>query len=172
MALSRTLIRTVAIDGRLPSRAIARANDLILADARSGLFVTAIYAVLEPECAQVAFVNAGHMPPLLVRATDGAATLLRKHGMALGILPGSEFEEVTIYLYPGDILILYTDGVIEATDNKQEMFSRERLIEVVQNHRRQSATQLVETIDEAIGAFIGDASQFDDLTVLVAKRIP
>ena len=172
MALSRTLIRTVAIDGRPPSRAIARANDLILADARSGLFVTAIYAVLEPQSGQVTFVNAGHMPPLLVRAADGVAMLLRTHGMALGILPGSEVPEETIDLNPGDILIMYTDGVIEAADNKQEMFSRERLIEMVQEHRHQSANQLVETIKDAIDAFTGDAPQFDDLTVLVAKRTP
>jgi len=177
MALSRTLIRTVAMDGRPPSRAVARANDLILADARSGLFVTAIYAILEPspggdvrQSGQVTFVNAGHMPPLLVRAGDGAATLLRTHGMALGIMPGSEAPEQTISLDPGDILILYTDGVIEAADNKQEMFGRERLIEVVQEHRHQPASQLVETINDAIAAFAGDAPQFDDLTVLVAKR--
>jgi sigma-B regulation protein RsbU (phosphoserine phosphatase) len=92
--------------------------------------------------------------------------------MALGILPGSEVPEETTGLDPGDILILYTDGVIEATDNKLEMFGRERLIEVVQKHRHQSATQLVETINDAIGAFTGDAPQFDDLTVLVAKRTP
>jgi len=184
MALSRTLIRTVAIDGRSPSRALARANDLILADARSGLFVTAIYAILETsaggdptnipaagrESGQVTFVNAGHMPPLLVRATDGAATLLKTHGMALGILPGSEVPEDTVSLEAGDTLILYTDGVIEATDNKLEMFGRERLIELVQRYRDQSAIQLVETINDAIGAFTGDASQFDDLTLLVAKR--
>ena len=170
MALSRTLIRTVAMDGRSPSRAVARANDLILADARSGLFVTAIYAVLEPQSGRVVFVNAGHMPPLLVRAADGVATVSRTHGMALGILPGSEVPEQTISLDPGDILLLYTDGVIEATDSKLEMFGRERLIQVVQEHRNQSATQLVETINSAIAAFTGDASQFDDLTVLVAKR--
>jgi len=88
----------------------------------------------------------------------------------LGILPGSEVPEVTISLDPGDILVLYTDGVIEAADNKQEMFGRERLIEVVQEHRHQPASQLVETINDAIAAFAGDAPQFDDLTVLVAKR--
>jgi phosphoserine phosphatase RsbU/P len=174
MALSRTLLRTVAIDGRSPSRAVARANDLILADARAGLFVTAIYAILEPSPGrapgQVTFVNAGHMPPLVVRATDGAATLPKAHGMALGILPGGEIPEETISLDPGDLLILYTDGVMEATDNKLEMFGRERLIELVQRHRDQNASQLVETINDAISAFSGDASQFDDLTLLVAKR--
>jgi serine phosphatase RsbU (regulator of sigma subunit) len=183
MALSRTLIRTVAIDGRSPGRAIARVNDLILADARAGLFVTAVYAILGPESGQVTFANAGHMPPLLVRAGDGPSrlapqaagdggkvTLIKTHGMAMGVLPGNEVPEETIGLNPGDILVLYTDGVIEATDNKQEMFGRERLIEVVQQHRDQSATQLVETIDAAIGAFTGDASPFDDLTALVAKR--
>jgi sigma-B regulation protein RsbU (phosphoserine phosphatase) len=170
MALSRTLVRTMAIDGRAPSVAVARANDLILSDARSELFVTLFYAILEPGSGKVAFVNAGHMPALLVRIADGAVEELRTHGMALGVVPDIEFEEARAHLVPGDMIILYTDGVTEALDAGQQMFGKERLIEVLRTHRTQSAVQLAETINETIAAFVGEVPQFDDFTLVVVKR--
>jgi serine phosphatase RsbU (regulator of sigma subunit)/putative methionine-R-sulfoxide reductase with GAF domain len=172
MALSRTLVRTIAMDGRAPAAAIARANDLILADARSDLFVTVSYAILNPNSGQVEYVNAGHMPPLLVRAADGSSEELRTHGMALGVLPDIHFEDRTTQLDPGDILVFYTDGVIEASTEHQEMFGRDRLCEVVSAHRGEVAVQLVQSIDEVIAAFVGDTPQFDDFTLVVAKRKP
>jgi serine phosphatase RsbU (regulator of sigma subunit)/putative methionine-R-sulfoxide reductase with GAF domain len=170
MALSRTLMRTVAIDGRQPAAAVARANDLIVADARSELFVTLFYAILQPNSAEVSYVNAGHMPPLLVRATDGSTEELRTNGMALGVLPDLEFEERTAHLAPGDTLILYTDGVIEASNAGQEMFGKERLIETVRTHHHESAQKMAKTLNDTISAFVGEAPQFDDLTLVVAKR--
>jgi sigma-B regulation protein RsbU (phosphoserine phosphatase) len=171
MALSRTLVRTVAIDGRPPAEAIARANDLILADARSDLFVTLLYAIVEPDTGVVRYVNAGHMPPLLVRAAGGEVEELRDHGMALGVLPGLEFEEQTAQLAPGDTLVLYTDGVTEAWNSEQEMFERERLIELVGECQSLSAGALAEAISDAVAAFVGDAPQADDLTLMVVKRV-
>ncbi len=171
MALSRTLVRTVAIDGRPPASAVARANDLILADARSDLFVTLFYAILHPESGEIAYVSAGHMPPLVSRAANGAIEELRSPGMALAVLPGIEFEERTARLDPGDALVLYTDGVIEASDARQRMFGRERLMEVLRAHPTGSAEELAETIDQVIIAFVGDAPQFDDFTLVVAKRL-
>jgi sigma-B regulation protein RsbU (phosphoserine phosphatase) len=171
MALSRTLVRTVAIDGRPPGEAIARANDLILADARSDLFVTLLYAVIEPNAGVVRYVNAGHMPPVLVRAADGGAEELRDHGMALGVLRGLEFEEQSVQLAPGDTLVLYTDGVTETWNSAQEMFGRERLIELVSECQSLTAAALAEAIRDAVAAFVGDAPQVDDLTLMVAKRV-
>jgi sigma-B regulation protein RsbU (phosphoserine phosphatase) len=170
MALARTLVRTMAIDGRPPAAAIARANDLILADARSDLFVTVFYAILGPGSGEVAYVNAGHMPPLWVHAADGSSEELRTHGMALGVLPDIHFEDRSVQLAPGDVLAFYTDGVIEASNEHQEMFGRERLREVMSAHRTESAAQLVQTIDQIIAAFVGDTPQFDDFTLVLAKR--
>jgi serine phosphatase RsbU (regulator of sigma subunit)/putative methionine-R-sulfoxide reductase with GAF domain len=196
MALSRTLMRTMAIDGRPPSQAIARANDLILADARSGMFVTLFYVILSPESGHIQFVNAGHMPVLLVRAADdstefaevgstefaevgstelaevGSTEELRTHGMALGVVAGQDFEEGAAHLAPGDALLLYTDGVVEASNAEGEMFGRERLVALAQAVRHQPAEALARSIDEAITAFVGDAAQFDDFTLVVARRSP
>jgi sigma-B regulation protein RsbU (phosphoserine phosphatase) len=158
------------MDGRSPELAINRANDLILADARSGLFVTLFYAILRPNSGRVAYVNGGHMPPLVVRGTDGTVEELRAHGMALGVLPDVGLEGQTLLLAPNDILVMYTDGVIEAQDQRQQMFGKDRLIETVRSLRAKSAGELAQAIDHAVADFVGDAPQFDDFTLLVAKR--
>jgi serine phosphatase RsbU (regulator of sigma subunit)/signal transduction protein with GAF and PtsI domain len=171
MALSRTLVRTMAIDGRPPALAIARANDLIIADARSDLFVTLFYAVLQPQAGEVVYVNAGHMPPLLVHAGDGTTTELRTPGMALGVLHSFEFEEHRVWLEPGDILVLYTDGVTEASNAQRDMFGRDQLAHTLSAHRDLSAPDLAQVVDTAIADFVGGAPQFDDFTLLIAKRL-
>lgn len=170
MALSRTLVRTMAMDGRSPAVVIAQANDLILADARSELFVTLLYAILEPSSCHICYVNAGHMPPLVVRAEEGITEELTPHGMAMGVLAGIDYEQHTLHVHPGDTLILYSDGVIEASDKEKRMFGRDRLVELVTAHRTQPPQELAQIIDESIAAFVGDADQFDDLTLVVARR--
>ncbi len=170
MALSRTLLRTSSMDGRSPAAAIARTNDLILADARSDLFVTLFYAILQPKSGEMTYVNAGHVPPLVVRADQGTAEELRVPGMALGILANERFGEHTSHLKPGDALIMYTDGVIDAMNAEQEMFGLERLKRLAHDHRHEQAQQLAETINDAVSDFVGDSVQFDDFTLVVARR--
>jgi sigma-B regulation protein RsbU (phosphoserine phosphatase) len=163
----------MAIDGRAPALAIARANDLILADARSGLFVTLFYAIIQPEMGEITYVNAGHMPSLVVRAADGSVEELRVPGLALGILPSDQFQEWaewTAVLEPGDTLILYTDGVTDAFNSESQRFGLERLKQVASTHRALSAVKLADMIHEAVEAFVGGAAQFDDFTLVVAKR--
>jgi serine phosphatase RsbU (regulator of sigma subunit) len=170
MALSRTLLRTMAIDGRTPGAAIARANNLIWADTRASLFVTAFYVTLQSASGQIRYVNAGHMPPLLIRAGDGKVQQLRTDGMALGVLPDIAFKEGKAKLGPGDLLVMYTDGVTEASNAEQQMFGLERLLEVATEYRLRPADELAQRIDQAVSAFVGSAPQFDDITLLVAKR--
>jgi sigma-B regulation protein RsbU (phosphoserine phosphatase) len=170
MALSRTLLRTVAIGGHPPHEAVARTNNLILSDARSDLFVTLFYGALQPSSGHLEFVNAGHMPPLVVRGTDGAVEELRTGGMALGVLPDLDFEQHSMRLEPGDVLMLYTDGLTEAFDAGQEMFGRQRLADILQVNRHKPAGELMQAIDFAITAFVGDTPQSDDFTLVVAKR--
>jgi serine phosphatase RsbU (regulator of sigma subunit)/signal transduction protein with GAF and PtsI domain len=172
MALSRTLVRTMAIAGRSPAPTARQANNLILADARSDLFVTLLYAILEPNSGEITYVNAGHMPPMVVRADDGSVEEPRTHGMAMGVLRDIEYEDQDVHLEPGDLLLLYTDGIVEASGGGRQMFGRERLREVASKNRAESAAGLAECISGAVDAFVGDAPQFDDLTLVVAKRVP
>jgi serine phosphatase RsbU (regulator of sigma subunit) len=170
MALSRTLMRTVAIDGRPAGDAVARVNDLILTDAPSDLFVTLFYGALQPDSGRLEYVNAGHMPPLLVRGADGLVEELRTGGMALGVLPSIHFSQQTAQLEPGDTLALYTDGVTEASNPRQEMFGRQQLIDIITANHSRSASEILDLIDAAVDDFASDAPQSDDFTLVIVKR--
>ncbi|MGD8464084.1 MAG: SpoIIE family protein phosphatase, partial [Anaerolineae bacterium] len=170
MALSRTLLRTVAMDGRQPAAAVGRTNDLIVADARSDLFVTMFYAILQPNLGEVVYTNAGHTPPLLVRAAGTVTEELQTEGMAMGVLSQIEFEEKSALLVPGDLLVLYTDGVTEASNPEGEMFGQARLLETVQENCDRPVDELCRAIDAAVNQFVGSAPQFDDFTLMIVKR--
>jgi sigma-B regulation protein RsbU (phosphoserine phosphatase) len=170
MALSRTLLRTVAMDGRRPAGAIARANELILSDTRPELFVTLFYAILEAQSGQLTYVNAGHVPPLLVRGSDGTTEELWTRGMALGVLSGLEFVEKQARVEAGDVLVLYTDGVTDACNAEMQRFGHDRLVATTKAHRTHSAMDLARRITASVADFVGDTPQSDDLTLVVAKR--
>jgi len=172
MALSRTLVRTVAIDGRPPALALGRANDLIVADARTDLFVTLFYAILDSASSEVTYATAGHVPALLVRAASGQVEQLRAPGMAMGVLPDVVFEERRVQVEPGDLLVFYTDGVTDAMDGGHRTFGRDRLAEIVRAHRHRPAVDVAAAIEEAVDSFAGGAAQYDDLTLLIARRGP
>ncbi len=111
MAVSRTIIRSVAISGRSPASALMRANQLILADSQADLFLSAIYLILDPVTGRVSFSNAGHNRPLLVRAATGQLSELTLRGIVLGAFDDITLQDDTLDLAPGDALVLYTDGV-------------------------------------------------------------
>jgi serine phosphatase RsbU (regulator of sigma subunit)/putative methionine-R-sulfoxide reductase with GAF domain len=170
MALSRTILRTMAIGKPTPHETVERANDVILADARSEMFVTVFYAVLDPPSGQITYVNAGHNPPLLYRAARQELTTLKGHGMALGVTPNLTFEEHTIELARGDILLLYTDGVTDAINMQEEEFGAERLAALVMSNAHLNADALIDEIARALADFAGEGVRFDDVTMVVVKR--
>ncbi len=171
MALSRTLVRATAMGGRLPADALRRTNELILSDARSDLFVTVFYGVLDPKHATFTYANAGHNPAIWMRARSGKAYYLDRHGIALGVVPEANLQDDTIAVRPGDVLALYTDGVTEALSAQEEEFGLPRLEETIRDHLDQSAGEIVEAIQRASDEFVGDEQPFDDFTLVVVKRV-
>jgi serine phosphatase RsbU (regulator of sigma subunit) len=169
-ALSRTLVRTVARSGQEPARALALANDLILADSRSDLFVTLFYAILDPEQGTLTYANGGHNLPLHFNGRSGQVTELAAEGMALGVVRGIELEQKTVQLSQGDLVLFYTDGVTDALNDDMQEFGLERLKRVVEAHRDESARAVVRAIDQAVSDFVGHTPQFDDLTLVVLKQ--
>ncbi len=171
MALTRSIIR--ASVGRAPSPVdgIAHANRLICEDATRGMFVTLFYALLDPVAGDVTYVNAGHNPPLLSRAGEDGLARLTLTGMPLGIDPDTHFEQRTVHLNSGDEILLYTDGVTDATDAQSVEFGMERLQPVILDHQHASAADLMAALEKAIDSFTGSAAQFDDIAVLIAKRL-
>jgi sigma-B regulation protein RsbU (phosphoserine phosphatase) len=172
MALSRTLIRTYALEhpGE-PALALTAANGRICADTQSGLFVTVFYGVLDPERGTLSFCNAGHNPPYLLRAgRGGAVERLSTSGLVLGILEGEVWEEGMAQVAPGDLLVLYSDGIPEAQNESGAFFGEERLLAVLDRHRGQPAGEVQTAVLAEVRAFVGDAPQFDDLTLLIITR--
>jgi tetratricopeptide (TPR) repeat protein len=178
MALSRTLLRTYALEYvKQPELALAAANERILADTHTDMFVTVFYGILDPQSGTLTYCNAGHNPPYLLEAgRPGAVRRLRRTGVALGILEARGWESDRVQMGPGDILLLYTDGVTEAQGSAGVMFGEERLLEVVQARLGSPATQkalaheIQEAVLEEIDRFVGTAPQFDDLTLVVVAR--
>lgn len=170
MALSRTLVRASAMTGLGPAEALIRANDLILADSHTDLFVTLFYAILDLKPNKLIYANAGHNPPLLVNGRQKEPQLLSASGIALGIIPDIHLEERELAIEPGSSVLLYTDGVIDALDRDENEFGMKRLSQVLETHCQEPAENVIAAINQAIADFVGDQPQFDDFTLLVLKR--
>jgi len=169
MALSRTLVRANVAGNATPSEAIRRAGNLIAEDDRSSMFVTLFYSVLDSKKRTLTYVNAGHNPPFMFRRASGDIVLLEAKGIALGVMPNIELEEKEIALREGDIVVLYTDGVTEAINNKEEQFGQERLISIAEKNCNLPASELVKRIRQEVTEFSQGQPQFDDLTLMILK---
>jgi serine phosphatase RsbU (regulator of sigma subunit) len=168
MALSRTLIRTYALEyPDEPERALQAANERILADTQSDQFVTVFYGILLPENGLLTYANAGHNPACIVGVKE---QLLGQTGIPLGMFPAMAWQRRQAQLRPGDVLVMYTDGFCEAQDSNQAEFGEARLLEIVRAYRDRGATAVQQALIDGVSEFIGDAPQFDDLTLLVAGR--
>ncbi len=169
MALTRTLVRAAVSGGESPAQALRRVNDLLIPDTRQGMFVTAVYAVLNPQDGLLVYANAGHNPPLCLRH-DGKLERLTRTGMALGVLEGTEIEERMLHLEQKDCLLFYTDGLSEAFSPGGEQFGETRIIAALQSAQAESAERILERIEEHWMAFVGEEEQADDLTMLLVRR--
>jgi sigma-B regulation protein RsbU (phosphoserine phosphatase) len=171
MALSRSIVRASVADAPSASEGIAHANRLIYADATNGMFVTLFYAQFSPAMGKVVYVNAGHNPPLLYAAEKNELTELTRTGMALGIDEMARYDQRLAQLNAGDFIVLYTDGVTDALNAEGREFGDDGLHRVVLENRRTSATGLVEALKQAVISFSGATAPFDDITIVVAKRL-
>jgi len=169
MVLSRAMIRASAAGNSTASEVAKNANDLITADAKSGMFVTLFYAILDLEARTLRYVNAGHNPPLVLNGETGDLTLLKARGIAMGVVEKAEMEEREIELDEGDVVVFYTDGVTEAVDERFNQFGIERLVEITRKNSHLPAADLVEKITDEVLAFSKGAPQFDDITLMVLK---
>jgi sigma-B regulation protein RsbU (phosphoserine phosphatase) len=149
---------------------ITRLNKSTSASCPDNRFITFFMTVANPATGELVYTNAGHNPPLLVRASGGFEKL-EGGGMILGILPTARYEEFRIQMQPGDILVLYSDGVTEAVNLRDEDFGEERLAELVASLRDRPAQEIVNAIHAEVMKFTAGAPQADDITVVVARRI-
>ena len=170
MALSRTVIRAMALSGRSPASALKKANELILKDSRASLFLTAFFAELDTNKGQLIYANAGHNRPLWLNANLKECRELESEGGLLAIFEEMDLEDQQVKLEPGDTLVLYTDGLTEAMNAEEEVFGIERLFEIVNRHVNIDAQGIIDLILDSVQSFVKETPQSDDMTLVVIRR--
>ncbi len=171
MMSSRTLLKGASISFAEPGAVLAEVNNLLQEDDTAGMFVTMLYATYDPDSATFTYASGGHDPPLVIHA-DGSSTLLPlTGGIALGVVPGIPYAQQSYTLAPGDTVVLYTDGVTEATNMDDKLLGIEGVRERYgPDHRSENAEATGIEVMEIVRDFTGDAPQHDDVTCLVLRR--
>lgn len=162
-------LRTLVHTEREPAAALAKLNDLLAARSRRGMFATLLYAELAVASGELIISSAGHLPPVLKKADGSVTKLAAAGGSPLGMLPGMRFGQDAVTLGPGDTVILYTDGVIEAMNAKEELYGYERFEAVIRKTGPEPELQK-SAIIEGVIKFTALAPQHDDLTLVCFGR--
>jgi len=166
--LSKTLIHTIASELIDPAHTLEKVNNFLITETSTDLFVSAFYAIWEPEKNRIIYANAGHNPPLLF-TPESAGSLIRDHGIVLGVEPNAQYSSSMINIEPGQLLVLYTDGVTEAYGGERGLFGLSRLRNLVLGLEDWSAKNVVDAIVQRVIQFRGQPDLSDDLTVVTLR---
>jgi serine phosphatase RsbU (regulator of sigma subunit)/anti-sigma regulatory factor (Ser/Thr protein kinase) len=173
MATTRSLLRSISERHSTPGEILAMANDKLCPDIPPNMFITCLFAVLDPARGEMVFANAGHNLPILQH--DGQVSQLLARGMPLGLLPGMEYEEKSVRLEMGDRVLIYSDGLIEAHNPVQEMFGIPYLLDLLTAPSNQTSQmdspQMINMLLQSLQQFTGpDWEQEDDVTFVIVEK--
>jgi len=166
MMASKILVQNYAMAGKSPKEVLADTNTQICRNNREEMFITVWFGILDLESGVLTAASAGHEYPIFKKPGAPFELVKDKHGFVIGGLENVKYKEYELKMDPGSKLFLYTDGVPEATNNELELFGVERTLEALNSDCEAGAEELIETVDKAVRAFMGDAPQFDDVTML------
>ena len=166
MVNSKTRIQNQASFGKSPGQILAAVNDQLCLRNESGFFVTVWIAIIDLKTGKGVAANAGHEHPVIRRANGSYELVIYRHSLAVGVVEGVPFKEHEFELHPGDRIFIYTDGVPEATSEQDELFGEERMVESLNSHMEDSLQELLPDLKKDIDKFVGNAPQFDDITML------
>ena len=172
MAFTRAVHRAAAYNGSSPADWLERTNRVLVRDARTGLFVTAIAAEVDPSRGVLTYASAGHEPALIAHGSSGAVEELPAGGMLLGLAEPAPTADREVPFEPGDLAILYTDGVTDAIDPNGVRFGDQRLAEAVASVRGLAASEAIAQVLAVVDRFVGNAEPADDLTLVAVRRLP
>ena len=172
MMTAKTIIKDLAESGMAVNDIFTKANEKLCENNESGMFVTAWMGILDLRTGNVQFANAGHNPPLLKRANGAFEYLKTRAGFVLAGMEGVRYRAGEITLNPGDRLFLYTDGVPEATNTDNKLYGEDRLLSFMNRNTSMEATKLLPALKANIDEFVGEAPQFDDITMLMFDYKP
>jgi sigma-B regulation protein RsbU (phosphoserine phosphatase) len=168
MANLQASLRGQALINRSVKDTVTKTNFMLSKFMDMGKFITLFYGILDLQAKTFTYTNAGHNFPFLLDR-DGNLKNLEKGGIILGISDNSIYEEDTVQLKPGDLILLYTDGITEATNEKEEMFEEERLLKLLKDNQEISAQNLSQKIVDDVLSFQGTQPQGDDITLVLVK---
>jgi serine phosphatase RsbU (regulator of sigma subunit)/putative methionine-R-sulfoxide reductase with GAF domain len=171
MTVTRTLIRANARSTHSPAHLLEQVNNMLMVDAQNGMYVTAIYALLDVETGKLTYSNAGHNQPLIIYGRNGKVERLHRGGMALAVMNGNKYVDHELTLQPDDCLLLYTDGVTEQFAPSGDVFGEERLIDFMSDRNGQPVRDLVDSLFHALIDFRQGDPPSDDVTVLTMRRL-
>jgi sigma-B regulation protein RsbU (phosphoserine phosphatase) len=169
MAVTKTLIKSRAIDDFSTASILTHVNAELSADTTNSMFVTVFLGILDFRSGEFVYTNAGHNPPYLKRKGGSLQRLDVRHGPMIGAAPGMVYREDTETMTPGDMLFMYTDGVTEERNADRELFSEKRLVSVLATTTVDSVENAVRDTVAAVRDFRGDGDQEDDITVLAVQ---
>lgn len=167
MMTAKTIIKDLAENGLEVNEIFTKANEKLCENNESGMFVTVWMGMLDLTTGNLKYANAGHNPPLLLHENGEPEYLRNRAGFVLAGMEGVQYRINEINLSAGDRIFLYTDGVTEATNTENNLYGEERLIEFMNKNRSQEAPKLLKALKENIDEFVGEAPQFDDITMLM-----
>ena len=154
------------------AKLVTRLNKIITSNCPTNRFITFFIGVLDPSTGELVYVNAGHNPPLLVHK-NGSVEKLEGTGVILGILPIAQYEQKSARLDPGDVVVLFSDGVTEAVrPGVDEEFGEDRLADILAELKNEPAQSIIDSINQRVQEFTGGAPPADDITLVIAKRLP
>lgn len=151
------------------SEVMVEINEYIFENSPSNKFLTLFYGELDPDTGTLTYSNGGHNAPMLVRSSADVERL-DKGGLPIGMMQGVAYQEASITFERGDVLVIYSDGITESINEREEEFEEDRLIEVVKNNLGRSASGIRDRIDEALSRFVGTTAPVDDMTLMIIKR--
>ena len=166
MMASKIILQSVAMLGGSPAEILTRTNEAICSNNEAQMFVTVWLGILEISTGKLTAANAGHEYPVIKRADGGFELYKDRHGFVIGGMEGVEYKEYTLQLEPGTKLFVYTDGVAEATNAKNELFGMDRMIDALNQQPDAAPHDVLKNVRRAVDGFVKDAEQFDDLTML------
>lgn len=171
MSASRSIFRMLSEQGLSVNEIMIRANQRLKKDIKTGMFVALLYAVVDTKSGSLSLCSAGQTQPICVSAESADARIVETQGdtFPLGILEEADYMETRVGLAPGDMIVFYTDGIVEAKNEREEIFGFERLTETVAAGKSLKAEGLLKEIMKRVTEFVGTAAQSDDLTVIVVK---
>ena len=172
MMTAKTIIKDLAESGLAVNDIFTKANERLCENNESGMFVTAWMGILDITTGKLQFANAGHNPPLLKRANGDFEYLKTRAGFVLAGMEGIRYRVGELMIYPGDRLFLYTDGVPEATNAENKLYGEDRLLAFMNRNALAEATEFLPALKADIDKFVGDAPQFDDITMLMFDYKP